>query len=191
MEKSCSFASALPARGASPDHGGRFDQVTFASALPARGASWSSCRGPRWCSALPRRCLHGVHLFDPSHPRQNQALPRRCLHGVHPTYTLDWMLKSSFASALPARGASNPLGAVLYAGGLCLGAACTGCIKHLKQLALFQALFASALPARGASVVSDCGRSIAVLCLGAACTGCIGKSRQIAAHLFVAYAVSR
>ena len=29
------------------------------------------------------------------------------------------------------------------------------------------------------------------LCLGAACTGCIGKSRQIAAHHFVAYAVSR
>ena len=31
----------------------------------------------------------------------------------------------------------------------------------------------------------------ALLCLGAACTGCIGKSRQIAAHHFVAYAVSR
>ena len=74
---------------------------------------------------------------------------------------------------------------------LCLGAACTGCIAVDNDFLAYKLGFASALPARGAS-----GKLIAlllqlVLCLGAACTGCIGKSRQIAAHHFVAYAVSR
>lgn len=52
-------------------------------------------------------------------------------------------------------------------------------------------LFRCALPARGASNVWEPGAYGWELCLGAACTGCIGKSRQIAAHHFVAYAVSR
>ena len=53
-------------------------------------------------------------------------------------------------------------------------------------------VFASALPARGASQTVEAGQNVLFnLCLGAACTGCIGKSRQIAAHHFVAYAVSR
>ena len=52
-------------------------------------------------------------------------------------------------------------------------------------------IFASALPARGASRLHLAGLKISKLCLGAACTGCIGISRQIAAHHFVAYAVSR
>ena len=96
--------------------------------------------------ALPRRCLHGVHLYSPSPAFQRSPLPRRCLHGVH------------------------PVRAALYA------------------KAFF---FASALPARGASLDHSGIVGAPVLCLGAACTGCIGKSRQIAAHHFVAYAVSR
>ena len=74
----------------------------------------------------------------------------------------------TFASALPARGASE----------IVESAPCCG-------------FFASALPARGASFDRKQSINNLRLCLGAACTGCIGKSRQIAAHHFVAYAVSR
>ena len=96
---------------------------------------------------------------------------------------------------------------------LCLGAACTGCIGQRRprppkrralprrclhgvhhrpmQQAVSPPYFASALPARGASIRYRKSNQPTKLCLGAACTGCIGKSRQIAAHLFVAYAVSR
>ena len=73
-----------------------------------------------------------------------------------------------FASALPARGASVHNVRMHNGMILCLGAACTGCI-----------------------IVVCTFQFILILCLGAACTGCIGKSRQIAAHHFVAYAVSR
>lgn len=52
-------------------------------------------------------------------------------------------------------------------------------------------LFCFALPARGASLDGRQDPHERLLCLGAACAGCIGKRRQIAAHHFVAYAVSR
>ena len=95
---------------------------------------------------MPRRCLHGVHPETREIEADGRTLPRRCLHGVHPS---------------------------------------------AKYAAIMDTLFASALPARGASIAYHKAGRISGLCLGAACTGCIGKSRQIAAHLFVAYAVSR
>ena len=61
--------------------------------------------------------------------------------------------------------------------GLCLGAACTGCIGRYGAQMCADCIFASALPARGASqstCPADWGKS---LCLGAACTGCIRDGR--------------
>ena len=40
--------------------------LTFASALPARGASPDLLPFPAVCLALPRRCLHGVHRQKPT-----------------------------------------------------------------------------------------------------------------------------
>ena len=117
---------------------------------------------------LPRRCLHGVHHNKGALFQRALSLPRRCLHGVHPHA---WKVEAPplhFASALPARGASRQALQRHPQSFLCLGAACTGCITALHTY-----------------------RQKVALCLGAACTGCIGKSRQIAAHHFVAYAVSR
>ena len=169
------FRCALPARGASvlvgvglligrlclgaactgcirPARCGNRRRPGFASALPARGASVLPIAASNICSALPRRCLHGVHLVGAVSVS---------------TYT-------GFASALPARGASPDgrcCGAVWR---LCLGATCTGCIRgvcvcvrdtqtlprrylhgvHQGVLNTFSAEvgFASALPARGASI---------------------------------------
>ena len=55
-------------------------------------------------------------------------MPRRYLHGVHLLWALCWEYRWSFASALPARGASLPRRQALRPVVLCLGAACTGCI---------------------------------------------------------------
>ena len=99
------FASALPARGAS-----RYTSIPalarfFASALPARGASpivifVKPCSN--FASALPARGASRPRSTD----RADRAtLPRRCLHGVHHAY-LNTGALASFASALPARGAS-------------------------------------------------------------------------------------
>ena len=146
----------------------------FASALPARGASIPAYLSGRVPEPLPRRCLHGVHhqhhrggrrerhlclgaACTGCIPRKSSlsasrwSLPRRCLHGVH-LFTASIVISlSGFASALPARGASAlRAGRGLHAG-LCLGAACTGCIAHAAAQRLNQA----------------------ALCLGAACTGCI------------------
>ena len=144
------------------------DKLLFRFALPARGASMISISS---MSALPlclgAACTGCIVPGDPGLSR-SAPLPRRCLHGVHPHHAQENGFPYPFASALPARGAS-------------LHRPCT----------LRPAPFASALPARGASQL---GRGVCIwesLCLGAACTGCIGKSRQIAAHHFVAYAVSR
>ena len=60
-------------------------------------------------------------------------MPRRCLHGVHPECAL----------------IEN-----LYLG-LCLGAACTGCIDIRERMGAQDAIFASALPALGASAKAD------------------------------------
>ena len=77
-------------------------------------------------------------------------LPRRCLHGVHHIQLHHAGAVRSFASALPARGASPRLESRSTSITLCLGAACTGCIKR-----------------------ATCLRPGQDLCLGAACTGCI------------------
>ena len=132
--------------------------------------------------------------------------------GVHQRTPQADLQTEHFASALPARGASNGFSESIVMLSLCLGAACTGCIHSLWGCTRIRN-FASALPARGASkliAVTDQLSQLCLgaactgcirhgvpqqgpeeLCLGAACTGCIGKSRQIAAHHFVAYAVSR
>ena len=60
-----------------------------------------------------------------------------------------------FASALPARGASLNLSVWHHKDGLCLGAACTGCIELLEKYMEEEQCFASALPARGASAKAD------------------------------------
>ena len=167
------FASALPARGASlradnrlhrPDlclgaacTGCIIDSRTkskkkkiLSKQLPARGAS-------------TRRCLLAFTM---------PSLPRRCLHGVHPSGRLCLVISASFASALPARGASRWQAAQRMGVSLCLGAACTGCIIDSRTLRTHY-IFASALPARGASNHVRPVQFMALLCLGAACTGCI------------------
>ena len=116
------------------------------------------------------------------------ALPARGASSPQPCCIQASLL---FASALPARGASRGHHVVHLHHLLCLGAACTGCIDLDMTQFGFDGDFASALPARGASCAWAWAFRHGRLCLGAACTGCIGKSRQIAAHHFVAYAVSR
>ena len=78
----------------------------FASALPARGASFLSREGAffvRLClGAACTGCIFSATTeYFPVSP-----LPRRCLHGVHPDYDTVCGQFYSFASALPARGAS-------------------------------------------------------------------------------------
>ena len=184
------FASALPAQGASVHLHPSSPPYHFASALPAQGASRHArgnrrtCSLPRRClhrvhrkaghvllryRSLPRRCLHRVHRVPCPVDEARLSLPRRCLHRVHHGTSDLTIANGHFASALPAQGASTVNDSDLNAWKLCLGAACTGCI--LGDISL--------------------GNASKLLCLGAACTGCIGKSRQIAAHHFVAYAVSR
>ena len=145
------FASALPARGASwrfrrlppwrcplprrclheVHHSAYYRsmaRLTFASALPARGASLAAfdvqmgldlCLGAACtrCIARPPRCTPA-----------SSALPRRCLHEVHLLRKTAAMAVVTFASALPARGASRHTTATIHAVDLCLGAACTRCI---------------------------------------------------------------
>ena len=212
------FASALPARGASCHADARQRWVCFASALPARGASLANIYNAfiKQCfaSALPAR---GASTSGAIWIISSAPLPRRCLHGVHPGKSTWAHMPRFFASALPARGASphfpyNPDCFIL-----CLGAACTGCIlprlpvSPLKSalprrclhgvhpgaagityyiynfasalpargaswmitLSLSDFFFASALPARGASLERVEAAIHGDLCLGAACTGCI------------------
>ena len=82
------------------------------------------------------------------------TLPRRCLHGVHRVQHPGRHMAAAFASALPARGASEPrrwrivctgplprrclhgvhlrdMLSTADGGRLCLGAACTGCIRQM------------------------------------------------------------
>ena len=141
----------------------------FASALPARGASkllQSGAMSQQLC--LGAACT-GCIADRVAHLRAGLALPRRCLHGVHRKFNFSTKIRVCFASALPARGAS----CVEIIGGDAHGTLPRRCLHGVHQ-------FAATLPPEGVP-----------LCLGAACTGCIGKSRQIAAHHFVAYAVSR
>ena len=151
---------------------------TFASALPARGASLRMCAESSITEPLPRRCLHGVHHIDKMSdfdfftlPRRclhgvhhgcghagcdASALPRRCLHGVHPGQEANNRLHGR---ALPRRclhGVHRNLQLVCLGNGqLCLGAACTGCIALTRSGAFTGKTFASALPARGASAKAD------------------------------------
>ena len=68
------------------DTGGKVHTLTltFASALPARGASQDPDRDPGRKLPLPRRYLHGVHPSTRRRSRTLSPLPRRYLHGVHP-----------------------------------------------------------------------------------------------------------
>ena len=252
------FASALPARGASPRLESRSTSITL-----CLGAACTGCIAAGFAKAstkfsLPRRCLHGVHHRAAYLPAKGSPLPRRCLHGVHLgcavvalyavhfasalpargaslTFSL-FTLFISFASALPARGASGWTAEVTLGYKLCLGAACTGCILgllifdcrinplprrclHGVHLSSIDDIEAALNLCLGAACTGCIGlrlpssfrqetlprrclhgvhhglvqtyKACKALCLGAACTGCIGKSRQIAAHHFVAYAVSR
>ena len=79
------FASALPARGASALRAGR-------------GLHAGLCLGAA-CTGCIRTCRRG--------PAHRPSLPRRCLHGVHPRGQHPNSLANLFASALPARGASQ------------------------------------------------------------------------------------
>ena len=88
MQMRKSFASALPARGASRDMG---DDT--AELLLCLGAA---CTG---CIIYP--------FFRPR--LRKQTLPRRCLHGVHLPSSSSRKRPTRFASALPARGASSHL----------------------------------------------------------------------------------
>ena len=95
---------------------------TFASALPARGASLRMCAESSITEPLPRRCLHGVHHIDKMSDFDFFTLPRRCLHGVHQYQARRIALTDHFASALPARGASSSpvmnTSAILFASAL-------------------------------------------------------------------------
>ena len=123
------FASALPARGASVRPALLGDQRQL-----CLGAACTGCidRAPGIIPAgypLPRRCLHGVHLSGHHvvHLHHLLCLGAACT-GCIGSGELGITLMSNFASALPARGASDTL---------------------LLQFTLWT--FASALPARGAS----------------------------------------
>ena len=100
-------------------------------------------------------------------------MPRRCLHGVHPLTQPCERSYVSFASALPARGASQMACIRVRSNHLCLGAACTGCITGKPCLCLLP----WTLPRRCLHGVHlrwyRRGRTAPTLCLGAACTGCI------------------
>ena len=162
---------------------------------------------------LPRRCLHGVHriVLSPIAIAASLCLGAACTGCIGadhakvppavgfasalPARGASSVISAAFtplifASALPARGASADGGTCPARRPLCLGAACTGCIPTTRA----RCGASWTLPRRCLHGVHlddrlcGCRRP---LCLGAACTGCIGKSRQIAAHHFVAYAVSR
>ena len=102
-------------------------------------------------------------------------MPRRCLHGVHRRFRIASLPPYGFASALPARGASVASVRQQPRNGLCLGAACTGCIPRRRKWMRRDGGFASALPARGASSRIWGFVKFWLLCLGAACTGCIDQ----------------
>ena len=124
---------------------------------------------------LPRRCLHGVHHNKGALFQRALSLPRRCLHGVHHIQLHHAGAVRSFASALPARGASPRLESRSTSITLCLGAACTGCIG--ERPGPIQS--AAALPRRCLHGVHPTNQAKRLhflrLCLGAACTGCIAR----------------
>ena len=115
------------------------------------------------CRPVVKEPSGGTLLFRFALPARSASLPslglliklltspRRCLHGVHHA---------------TAKGYTEAMG-------LCLGAACTGCIKNLHERLSERPGFASALPARGASMGYKAALSAELLCLGAVCTGCI------------------
>ena len=100
------FASALPARGASAAGTSGTEQPVLCLGAACTGCIPFIFIRPRRLITLPRRCLHGVHRVTLSVPVLLASLPRRCLHGVHPSRSRSRTYPWSFASALPARGAS-------------------------------------------------------------------------------------
>ena len=165
------FASALPARSASPP--GYALVVARGLCLGAActecielsrfkgcihqplclGAACTECIDAlvgaarnlqHFASALPARSASGTTHMNTA---RRASLPRRCLHGVH----------RSPIRATPRSSRTLP----------------RRCLHGVHPYR----------PTAGTGGTN--------LCLGAACTECIGKSRQTVAHHFVAYAVSR
>ena len=169
------FASALPARGASPEGFVEVDDGDLCLGAACTGCIAVLLLGKLLRQSLPRRCLHGVHRdADGIIAAQKQTLPRRCLHGVHHVVAVVAVVAMH---ALPRRclHGVHRKGAVpvLRERNLCLGAACTGCITDQALQVIEEIHFASALPARGASARKIKAGKALTLCLGAACTGCI------------------
>ena len=151
----CRFASALPARGASPARAGSFTTACFASALPARGASIprvnTKTRPPLCLGAACTGCI----ITSPLQIGGLIALPRRCLHGVHLSTTEATDANGIFASALPARGASCTVRRQKYSRYTLPRRCLHGVHRVEAQIAERNGIFASALPARGASAKAD------------------------------------
>ena len=145
------FASVLPVRGASAVHQQAIRRQRLCLGAACMGCIKRIFGVHRDAVPLPRRCLHGVHLYRPN-PQSDYsqlclgAACTGCIRRKRSAYS--WILH--FASALPARGASADTKANERNNDLCLGAACTGCISEC--------------------ITASCANW---LCLGAACTGCI------------------
>ena len=152
--------------------------LLFRFALPARSASLPSLGLLIKLLTLPRRCLHGVHL---SHPHTAFAFSSLCLGAactgciVPPARSA--LTSARFASALPARGASECRSVQVVNDGALPRRGLHGVHRPRTCRRSRSDCFASALPARGASWGRVFDRIPIFLCLGAACTGCIGKSR--------------
>ena len=131
-----------------------FQGDPFASALPARSASPYSWRRLPPGRPLPRRCLHGVH---PAWAGSTTLMPSLCLGAACTECICGGLMAvlgtKSFASALPARSASSELREFLlrevcnFASALPARSA-SAAILRLTDLCTD---FASALPARSAS----------------------------------------
>ena len=124
------FRCALPARGTS-----RFGQVEHPDAVLCLGAACTRCITARTINSkglrtLPRRCLHGVHHCPgPFYPGSRTLCLGAACTGCIRSRCGYRKGDASFASALPARGASYAVAVFQDRLPLCLGAACTGCIS--------------------------------------------------------------
>ena len=168
------FCFALPARGASVT--GANGGLTMALCL---GAACTGCID-RWDWSLPSPylclgaactgCIRTASVEALSGANFASALPAR---GASDARMVGLDFRVGFASALPARGASDSTTEKPwtdnFASALPARGASVGQTVKVKAVDTF----ASALPARGASAGHLYRYSCLQLCLGAACTGCI------------------
>ena len=108
--------------------------------------------------------------------------------GVHQRTPQADLQTEHFASALPARGASNGFSESIVMLSLCLGAACTGCIVRNLSPAMKEMLCLGAACTGCIAGWAVAGSGTSELCLGAACTGCI---LCIRAQIFLRNALPR